>query len=60
MEALQVSILEHLLAGVHGLETEVDRVLHPSNDLTEPLISSVMPESIVRGAILIRLNSLAR
>ncbi|KAG0143159.1 hypothetical protein CROQUDRAFT_673137 [Cronartium quercuum f. sp. fusiforme G11] len=60
VEALQVSIVEHLLAGVHGLESVADRGLQPSTNLSEPLVSNVMPESIVRGAILVRLNSLSR
>ncbi|EGG03067.1 uncharacterized protein MELLADRAFT_49604 [Melampsora larici-populina 98AG31] len=60
VEALQVSILEHLLAGVHGFETQDLSQLVPSSDLNQPLNLYSMPESIVRGAILIRLNSLAR
>lgn len=60
VEALQVSIIEHLLAGVHGFENQDLTKFNPSSDLNQPLNIHTMPESIVRGAILIRLNSLAR
>ncbi|KAH9821321.1 phenylalanine ammonia-lyase [Melampsora americana] len=61
VEALQVSILEHLLAGVHGFENQdLTQFNSISSDLNQPLNLNTMPESIVRGAILIRLNSLTR
>ncbi|CAH7667670.1 L-Aspartase-like protein [Phakopsora pachyrhizi] len=66
VKELQVSIVEHLLAGATGFEIdESNQQIVPSPDLniqsiTQPIGPMVMSESIVRGAILIRLNSLSR
>jgi len=61
VEALQVSIVEHLLAGLTGLNlpqlaSQLAPPIHPS----QPLTQNIIPESIVRAAMLIRVNSLAR
>jgi len=61
VEALQISIVEHLLAGVTGLNlpllaNQLTPPIHPS----QPLTHNIIPESIVRAAILIRINGLAR
>ncbi|MBW0545399.1 hypothetical protein O181_085114, partial [Austropuccinia psidii MF-1] len=59
---LQVSIIEHLLAGVTSLDfnkTSIQSISPPQN-LSLPLNHHIIPESIVRAAILIRINTLAR
>lgn len=61
VQELQVSIVEHLLAGITGVDlsqlaNQLKAPIHPS----QPLTPNVMPESIVRAAILIRVNSLTR
>lgn len=61
VEELQVSIVEHLLGGATGfqLSKDADR-LTPPTQLSQPLGPNVMSESIVRAAMLVRANSLAR
>lgn len=54
--ALGNALLQHQHAGVLPSSTDV----LPSLPLLDPLASTSMPESWVRGAILIRLNSLIR
>ena len=54
--ALGNALLQHQHAGILPSSTDV----LPSLPLLDPLASTSMPESWVRGAILIRLNSLIR
>ncbi|KAA1104409.1 hypothetical protein PGT21_022397 [Puccinia graminis f. sp. tritici] len=61
VEALQVSIVEHLLAGATGLNLpKLAHQLRPPIHPSQPLNQHVIPESIVRAAILVRANSLVR
>jgi len=54
--ALGSALLQHQHVGILPTSTEVPKVL----PLLDPLSSTSMPESWVRGAILIRMNSLIR
>ena len=54
--ALGSALLQHQHAGVLPSSTDV----LPSLPLLDPLASTSMPESWVRGAILVRINSLIR
>lgn len=55
--SLQISLLEHQLAGVLPRPTEPNAPL--TFDVTDPM-SLTMPEAIVRGAMVVRINSLVR
>lgn len=59
VEALQLSIVEHLLAGITGLNLQKHAPAPPPHP-SQPLNQHTIPESLVRAAILIRANSLAR
>ncbi|KAI9607334.1 hypothetical protein H4Q26_005852 [Puccinia striiformis f. sp. tritici PST-130] len=56
--ALQVSIIEHLLCGLTGVKN-VTRLTIGENP-SIPIHHNIMAESVVRTAILIRVNSLSR
>lgn len=63
VEALQISIIEHLLAGVTGFDLDRLSALQlnlAAIPVTQPIGPHLMSEAIVRGAILVRLNSLSR
>ncbi|KAI7950781.1 hypothetical protein MJO29_009455 [Puccinia striiformis f. sp. tritici] len=56
--ALQVSIIEHLLCGLTGVKNVTKLTIGENPSI--PIHHNIMAESVVRTAILIRVNSLSR